>query len=340
MARHFAAGSIQGPMKYRYRDEIEIDISLKIGIVLPHLGRAATRENILQTAMLAENEGIDSLWAGERLLWPLNPQTPFPGSPDGSLSVEQQIALDPLELLTYIAANTDKVVLGTSVIDMLFHNPVILAKRFATLDVLSEGRIIAGLGIGWSRDEYQVSNTPFKNKGRRADEFIQVLKKIWTDDIVEFKGEYYSIPASKIGPKPIQKPHIPIYLGGFSPRIFTRIIKYDTNGWLGGIGGPLEQLENPMEMVRENATIANKDPKNFKVILLTFPNIVDSNSRTTQEEGQRSPLTGTIEEIGHDVKRIKELGVSHIIFGFSFSPVRADIYNIIEITKQLSKFAR
>ena len=262
------------------------------------------------------------------------------GSPDGSLSVELQIVLDPLETLTYIAANTNKIMLGTSVIDILFHNPVILAKRFATLDVLSEGRVIVGLGIGRSRDEYQVSNIPFKNRGRRADEFIQALKKIWTDDVVEFKGEYYSIPASKIGPKPIQKPHIPINLGGFSPHIFTRIVEYDTNGWLGGIGGPLEHLENPMKMIKENANIANKDPKNFQVILLTYPNIVDSNSRTTHEEGQRSPLTGTIDEVGHDVKRIKEIGISHIIFGFNFSSIRADIYNIIEITRQLSKFAR
>ena len=327
-------------MKYRDRNEIEIEITLKIGIVSPQLGRQATRENVLQTAKIAEDEGIDSLWVGERLLWPLNPQTPSPGSADGSLSVELQIVLDPLETLTYIAANTKKIILGTSVIDMLFHNPVILAKRFATLDVLSEGRIIAGLGIGWSRDEYQVSNVPFNNRGKRADEFIQVLKKIWIDDVVEFKGEYYNIPASIIGPKPIQKPHIPIYLGGFSPHIFTRIVKYDTNGWLGGIGGPLEHLENPMKMIKENANRANKDPKNFQVILLTYPNIVDSNSRTTHEEGQRSPLTGTIDEIGHDVKRIKEIGISHIIFGFNFSSISADIDNIIEITKQLSKFAR
>jgi hypothetical protein len=94
-----------------------------------------------------------------------------------------------------------------------------------------------------------------------------------------------------------------------------------------------------MKMIKENANRANKDPKNFQVILLTFPNIVDSNSRTTHE-GQRSPLTGTIDEIGHDVKRIKEIGISHIIFGFNFSPISADIDNIIEITKQLSKFAR
>ena len=127
---------------------------MKIGIVSPQFGKQATKENVVQTAKIVEKEGIDSLWVAERLLWPLNPQTPYPGSPDGSLPVESQNVLDPLETLTYIAANTNKILLGTSVIDMLFHNPVILAKRFATLDVLSEGRIIAGLGIGWSRDEY------------------------------------------------------------------------------------------------------------------------------------------------------------------------------------------
>ena len=192
----------------------------------------ATRNNVVETAKIAEEEGIDSLWVAERLLWPINPQTPFGGTPDGSLPIEYQIMFDPLETLSYVDCKYKKIALGTSVIDMLFHNPAVLARRFATLDVLSEGRAIAGLGIGWSKDEYEVSNIPFQNKGKRANEFIQVLKKIWTDDVVEFKGEYYSIPASKIGPKPIQKPHIPIYLGGFSPNTFSRIVNYDTNGWL------------------------------------------------------------------------------------------------------------
>ena len=310
---------------------------MKIGIVAPQFGQAATRENIVQTAKSAEQEDIDSLWVAERLLWPLNPQTPYPGSSDGSLPIESQNVLDPLETLTYIAANTEKIMLGTSVIDMLFHNPVILARRFATLDVLSEGRVIAGLGIGWSKDEYQVSNVPFEKRGKRADEFIKALKNIWMDDVVEFRGEYFNIPASIIGPKPIQKPHIPIYLGGFSPRTFTRIINCDTNGWLGGIGGPLEQLENTMKMLKENANKANKDPNKFQVILLTFPKIVDSNSQSTNEKDKRFPLTGTIDEIGKDVKRIKEIGINHLILGFNFSTIRADTDSIIETTKQLSK---
>jgi alkanesulfonate monooxygenase SsuD/methylene tetrahydromethanopterin reductase-like flavin-dependent oxidoreductase (luciferase family) len=151
---------------------------LKVGITLPQAGQQATRENVIQTAQQAEEEGFDSLWVFERLLWPINPQTPYPVTPDGSLPIEYQIVLDPLETLTYVAANTNKIALGTGVIDMLFHNPVVLARRFATLDVLSGGRTICGLGIGWSKDEYQVSDIPFKDRGKRADEFIQALKRI------------------------------------------------------------------------------------------------------------------------------------------------------------------
>ena len=218
-------------------------INLKIGILLPLAGQQSTRGNIIQTAKLAEQEGFDSLWVFERLLWPLNPQTPYPGIPDGSLPIEYQTVFDPLETLTYLAASTNKIALGTSVIDMLFHNPVILARRFATLDVLSERRAIAGCGIGWSKDKYEVSNIPFKNRGKRADEYLQILKKIWTDDdIVEYRGQFYDIPASKIGPKPIQKPHIPIYLGGYSQKTFARIANH-ANGWICTIRYSLDQSQ-------------------------------------------------------------------------------------------------
>lgn len=313
---------------------------MKIGITLPQAGVQATTENIIQTAKTAEQEGFDSLWVFERLLWPVTPQTPYPATPDGSLPVEYQMIFDPLETLSFAAANTNKIALGTSVVDILFHNPVILARRFATLDILSEGRAIAGLGIGWSKDEYQVSNIPFENKGKRADEFIQALKEIWTEDVVEFKGKYYNIPASKIGPKPLQKPHIPIYIGGFSPNTFKRIIDYDTNGWLSLVVGPLEYLENTIKGINDLASKANKNPNNFKTVLLTYPNIIDSKNEQPTNESQRFPLTGTIDEIGRDIKRIKQMGVDHIIFGYNFLPIGRDIDSVIDKTKELSKFAR
>jgi probable F420-dependent oxidoreductase len=310
---------------------------LKVGITLPQLGKQATRENLIKFARKAEESRFDSVWVLERLLWPINPQTPYPATPDGRLPPDYQTVLDPLETLSFVAANTEKISLGTSVIDMLFHNPVVLGRRFATLDVLSEGRAICGLGIGWSKDEYQASTIPFKNRGKRADEFLEALKRVWTDDVVEFKGEYYNIPGSKIGPKPIQKPHIPIYIGGFSPNTFSRIVNYNADGWLGVPFGPLEQLQSTVNTIRDLATKANKDPNSFKVILLTYPNISDSKN---SGGGARFPMTGTIEEVGNDIREIKAMGIEHVVFGHFFSPIYGNIDQTIETSKQLLQYVK
>lgn len=313
---------------------------MKAGIMLPHIGESSTKENVLYVAKEAEKEGLDSVWALERLLWPLKPQTPYVASPDGSLPTEYQNVLDPLETLTYLAGNTERISLGTSVIDMLFHNPVVLARRLATLDLLSGGRAIVGLGLGWSKDEYDVSGVPYTHRGERADEFLQVLKRIWTDDVAEFKGKFYNIPASKIGPKPVQKPHPPIILGGFSPNTFSRIIKY-ADGWMPIAGfGPLEQIEQAIKSLKEGARKANKDPSKVRAVVLTYPNVLES-SQSSSSGQQRLPMSGTIDQIGSDIERIKAIdGVEHIIFGYAFSPVGKDMRKMIELSKQLAKFAR
>lgn len=311
---------------------------MKVGLVLPVTGRQATRENITNVAMDAEKEGFDSLWVFERLLSPLHPQTPYPATPDGSLPTGYQNVMDPLQTLGYLSGITERIALGTSIIDMLFHNPVILARSYATLDILSKGRTICGLGLGWSKDEYVASNVPFNHRGDRADEMIDSLKRIWTNDVVQFDGRYYSIPASKIGPKPIQKPHIPMYLGGFNQNVFSRIVKYDLDGWLGVLAGPFEYLKNSVTTIKDLAKKANKDPNNFRVILLTYPNITDS--KGSSDENQRMPMTGTVDQIGTDIESIKQIGIDHIVFGYNFAPIYEEVSNIVKVTKQLSKFAR
>lgn len=312
---------------------------MKVGIVLPQTGESATRENVLHIGKEAEKVGLDSVWVFDRLLWPLKPQTPYGGVPNAPIPVEYQNILDPLETLTYLAANTDRISLGTSIIDMLFQNPVILARRFATLDIFSGGRVIAGLAIGWSKDEYDASGIPYRQKGARADEYMQVLKRIWTDDVVEFKGQFYNIPASKIGPKPVQKPHPPILLGGYTPKTFPRIVNY-ADGWIPIAGSvSLEQQEQAINGLRESARKANKDLSNIRIIVLSYPNVLDSSS-TSSSNQQRSPLTGTIDQIGSDVERIKAMGAEHIIFGYAFSPIGRDMKEMMEVTKQLARFAR
>ncbi len=291
---------------------------------------------------MAESEGLDSLWVFERLLWPTHPQTPYPATPDGSLPEEYQIMMDPLETLTFVSANTNKISLGTSVIDMLFHNPVVLARRFASLDIFSQGRSIAGFGIGWSKDEFQVSNVPFSNKGKRADEYVRVLKKIWTEENVEFKGQYYSIPQSKIGPKPLQKPHIPIYLGGFSPNTIKRIVENDLNGWLGIVVGvaPLGYVETIIKDFRNEAIKANKNADSFGIVLLAYPDLKENSFIASGNNTDRPTLTGTIDEIGEDIRKMRDLGVDHIAFGYNFSPLGKYIDKMIDLTKQLSRFAK
>jgi alkanesulfonate monooxygenase SsuD/methylene tetrahydromethanopterin reductase-like flavin-dependent oxidoreductase (luciferase family) len=211
---------------------------------------------------------------------------------------------------------------------MLFHNPVILGRQFATLDVLSQGRCICGLGIGWSKDEYMASNIPFENRGARADEFIQVLTRIWTDDVVEFKGRYYNISASKIGPKLIQKPRIPIYLGGFSPNTFSRIAKY-ADGWLPVATGSLEFVANGIKTLKDKE---KKENRHLETITAIFPEIRESN----KEGAPRTLFSGTIDDVGSDLRKIKEMGVNHMIFGI----IDPDLDRVIDTAKQLSKFTQ
>ena len=223
---------------------------------------------------------------------------------------------------------------------MLFHNPVVLARRFATLDIMSHGRVIAGLGIGWSKERLPCFRCTYKHRGERANEFLQLLKRIWTDKVVEFKGQFYSIPASKIGPKPVQKPHPPILLGGFSPNTLSRIVNY-ADGWLPVAGlGPLEQLEQSINGLRESARKANKDPSKIRVFVLTYPNVLGSSSCSSSSDQQRLPMTGTIDQIGTDIDQIKAMGVEHIMFGHVFSPIGKDVNKMIEITKDLARFAK
>jgi probable F420-dependent oxidoreductase len=310
---------------------------MKIGMFLPHVGEQATKENIVYSAMEAEKGGIDSVWVLDRLLWPLNPQTPYVASADGSLPVEYQNVLDPLTTLTFVAGITERISLGTSIIDMFFQNPVILGKRFATLDALSGGRVIAGLGLGWSKDEYEVSGIPYKERGSRADEYLQVLKKIWTEEVVEFRGQFYNIPASKIGPKPSQKPHPPILLGGFSPKIFSRIVNY-TQGWIGAAGfGPLNQLEQQIIALKEVARKHDKDPSKVGIYMVSYPTILESSPASNE---LRTPMTGTIEQIGSDIERLNAIGTDHLILGHIFSPLTKDVRKMLEVTKRLARFAK
>ena len=310
-------------------------MDMEVGLVVPQFGVNATKDNLISFIHIAEKEDFESLWVYDRMLSPVNPQQSYPGTPDKREWPEYfKNNLDPLTTLSFIAANTTKVNLGTCIIDMLFHNPVTLAKEFTTIDILSEGRVICGFGIGWSKDEYLAANIPYEKRGERADEILEVMKNIWTDDIVEFNGEFYKIPKSIIGPKPIQKPHPKILLGGFSPKTFERMVKYG-DGYIGALAGPFEYFTNSLKMFNESIEKSSRARTDFDLTILTHPYITNSSS-----EIDRAPMTGrTIDEIRSDLSMLKNSGVDRVILAVN-AEKDYDVNETIEFVKELRKFCQ
>ena len=225
---------------------------MKLGINLPHMGPAANGENMVAVAQKAEEVGFESVWVTERLLFPTNPRTPYMVTPDGSLPDVYRTVYEPLESLAWVAAHTKTIRLGTSVLDIPFYNPVMFARRVSTIDQLSGGRLTLGLGLGWSEDEMEASGANMKVRGKRADEFLEVLHAIWKDDPAEYSGKFFKLASSTILPKPAQKPHPPIYLAAYAPAAMSRVARL-ADGWIPA-GVPVDGMSQMFAGIQTLAT--------------------------------------------------------------------------------------
>ncbi|MQA09713.1 MAG: LLM class flavin-dependent oxidoreductase [Pseudonocardiaceae bacterium] len=175
---------------------------MRIGVGLPVCGAWASPENQLAVAIRAEELGYTSLWTLQRLLYAKNPRDEYYGAPGAQWPPYFVSVADPLVTAAYIAGHTREIDLGLAVLNAPFTNPVLLAKQLTTLDRVASGRLVVGLGLGWSRDEYAATGARWRGRGARFDEFLRCLVAAWTDDEVEFHGEYYEIPRCVIEPKP------------------------------------------------------------------------------------------------------------------------------------------
>jgi probable F420-dependent oxidoreductase len=303
---------------------------MRVGFALGNIGPIGTADNIVKIAQRAEALGYDSLWTVERLLWPVKPQSPYPVTPDGSLPVEYKHVLDPIEAMTFVSAHTRKIALGTSVIDMPYYNPVMLARRLSTLDVLSGGRLRLGLGLGWSKDEHDAVGAEMKQRGARADEFIQVLKTIWTTDPAEFRGKYYTLPKSHIQPKPVHKPHPPIYLAAFAPAALARIAKL-ADGW-NPVAIPVDGMKQMFESVKEMARAAGRDPSKLELIVRAN---VEITAKVRPADGMI--FTGTLAQIKEDVEGCRRIGAHEIHFDPTFQPGAQQLDRWLDLMEQLRK---
>src|ERR1700747_624996 len=286
---------------------------MKTGFALPNIGPVATAEAVAKVAQRAEALGYDSLWTIERLLWPVKPQTPYPATPDGSLPEPYKHVLDPLETLTFAAAHTQTIALGTSVLDIPYHNPIMLARRLTTLDQLSNGRLRLGLGLGWSKDEMDAVGADMTKRGAMAGEFLPVLKAVWTSNPVEFHGKFYHVPKSYIGPKPVQKPHPPIYMAAYAPAALKRLATMAT-GW-NPVGDAVDSMAQMFGKVKQMAKEAVRDPSSLELVVRA--NLEISDKPLSKE---RWIFSGNIDQIKEDLAACRSIGAHEIHFDPTFSP--------------------
>jgi probable F420-dependent oxidoreductase len=283
---------------------------MRLGIFLPNVGPWAGPDALARVASRAEEGGFDSVWTTERLIVPLEPSAPYPAG-DGRIPDVYNTSLDPLDSLTFVAGQTTRIGLGVSVLNLPWYNPALLARRLSTIDVLSNGRLRVGFGIGWSPDEYQAVGSDWHVRGRRSTEALQALKTIWTTDPVEFEGEFFTIPRSTIGPKPVQKPHPPIYMAAYTPPALERVARH-SDGW-NPVGIPPAAVGQMFDGIKAQAQEAGRDPSELELVMR-------GNVELTDEPlgDDRGPFTGTAEQIAADIAATKELGASQLIFDPTF----------------------
>lgn len=206
---------------------------MKIGTFSTFMSPICTPEVIGDIGRRAEEIGLDSIWMGEHVVLFDKTETPYPGSADGKLPVpEGGGMLDTVATFGYLAACTKTLRFGTGITLLPQRNPVYTAKEFATLDWLTGGRIDFGIGVGWCKEEVEACGYDFSTRGRRCDEILEMMQQLWTEPLAEFHGEFYDLEPCRMDPKPLQKPHIPIIVGGHSPAGFKRAAKYGA-GWYG-----------------------------------------------------------------------------------------------------------
>jgi probable F420-dependent oxidoreductase len=281
--------------------------NVAVGIALPQYGAIASPETILHVAEEAEKMGVASLWVSDRLLLPTKPKDTFDGDPWPEIFAT---VYDPIEMLTYVAARTRKIKLGTSVIDALFQNPVTLARRFATLDRLSRGRVIAGIGQGDFRDEFAAANVPIKRRGRGFEEFVNAMRAVWGPDPVSFKGDFYNIPESRIGPKPVQQSGIPLLLGAFAPESQERAARIaDGIAPAAGKSTTIEKLSQTINDFHEMVRRAGREPEGIRWILRVHNALEED-----KPAEPRALLGGTPEQVAEDLPKLKHLGIEHVFY--------------------------
>ncbi len=223
----------------------------------------------LDVAIQADQLGFHSLWIPDHLIFPLHMSgSPFSGADHPPIPPQTQL-FDVFSYLSFIAAKTNRIRLGTNVYLLGLRHPFIAARAVQTLDILSQGRADVGVGAGWLREEWDVVGMSPKNRGKRFDEALTICKRLWTEQVISHQGEFYQFDDVMFEPKPIQRPHPPVYIGGESAAALKRVVRLG-DGWY-GIGHTVDSVRPVLKRLRE---LCDSEERDFnKLTLITVGEI-------------------------------------------------------------------
>lgn len=292
---------------------------MKYGFTLAGRGPFAQTDALGTIAKHGEDLGYDLLSTGDHIVVPHNITSTYPYSETGAWpGAGSGEYLEQLTVLSFLAGQTQTIQLVTSVLIVPHRNPLVAAKQLATLDVLSKGRVVVGVGVGWMREEFEALGLPpFSERGAVTDEYLNIFKEVWTQDNPSFKGEYFQFEPLDFLPKPVQKPHPPIWVGGESRRALRRTARF-ANGWYPiaanpqfPLAGP-EQLKASLERLASFAEAEGRSIDEFDIVYRVH------DYRLQQDGGQeRRPFTGTAADIATDIRQFEGLGATHLVIDFT-----------------------
>jgi probable F420-dependent oxidoreductase len=289
-------------------------MTMDFGLHLPASSATVTAEDLVCFAQQAEALGFYCLTVADHVIVPKNISVPYPYTVDGKYP-GTGYHLETLTTMSFLAGTTNRIRFVTSVMILPYRNPIVTAKMLASLDVLSGGRVIVGAGVGWMKEEFETIRTePFEERGKVTDEYIAAFRELWTSDNPSFSGKYCSFSNILFLPKPLQKPTIPIWIGGHSKQAIRRAARLG-DAWhpIGGVPTiPLEpeDIARDMSMLREYAEKSGRDPKNIRVALKG--SLFDREKQITP--GKRRRFIGSAEEVAADIRDYRTVGVDTMIF--------------------------
>jgi probable F420-dependent oxidoreductase len=300
---------------------------MELGVGLPNGGSEVLTEDLVRLATGAEAAGLDSVWVMDRWLRPRGPVT-MPGVPVPIELPAQSYAsvFDPLDVLAHLAALTHRVRLGTSAINALLHPPVLLARRLATLDQLSRGRVVAGLTTGWMREEFDAAGVPDTRTGPRFTDHVACLRAVWAPDPVEVAGGHYPVPPSDVGPKPFGRATIPVLVGYSTAAGIRRAARIGDG--LHPYRTDIDELAADLALFRKAAADAGRDAGSLPVVLR-------GDAVPDADAGAGHPLfTGSVAQWADDLARVAELGIDHVVLQVA-APVEAALDALHELRRRL-----